>query len=460
MADVVILGAGLTGLSTAYHLEKNNFFNFKIFEKESRAGGLLRSFNENGFTFDFTGHLLHISDKSFYDFLNEIAGIENFFIQDRKSFIYTNERFTPYPFQSNLFGLPENIIYESIAGFINRKTNIKKPNNFHDWVLKFFGPGLGKHFFFPYNKKLLSYDLKKVSPSWTGRFVPQTNLKSIIKSAIKPQNNLNIGYNNKFYYPNNGGIQFLIDKLENKIKSNININFEVTNIDLQNKIIIFKNGHIEKFNLLISTMPLDNLLRLIIDKTDTNFSKQAKNLECNSVINFNLGFNENNIKDKHWIYFPENKYNFYRLGFWQNICKNSAPNNRGSIYGETSYIKANKTQKQIDNLTNKSIEQALNFLNLNIENIVAQKILNLNNAYVIYNSWREKNLLKLHNSLNIQFIHSIGRFGAWRYSSMQEDFLDGQNTAIKILNEIKIKRPQINLEKGFERNGKFTKFLQ
>ena len=43
VAKIVILGAGLTGLSTAYHLEQNNFFDFTIFEKEGTHGGLCRS---------------------------------------------------------------------------------------------------------------------------------------------------------------------------------------------------------------------------------------------------------------------------------------------------------------------------------------------------------------------------------------------------------------------------------
>ncbi len=455
---MVILGAGLTGLSTAYHLEKNNFFNFKIFEKENLPGGLLKSFKQDGFTFDYTGHLLHISDQSFYDFLNETAGIENFFIQNRKSFVYTHEKFVNYPFQANLFGLPENIIYESIVGFINRKKHIKNPKNFYDWVLKYFGSGLGKHFFFPYNTKLLSYNLKEISHSWTGRFVPQTNLKTIINSAIKPQTESRMGYNNKFYYPTNGGIQFLIDKLKNKIKTKINTNFKVTNIDLKNKLLIFDNGHSEKFNILISTAPLDNLLKLIIDKSSTNFSNQAKNLLCNSVINFNLGFNENNIKDKHWLYFPEKKYSFYRMGFWQNICKNSAPKNYSSIYGETSYIQNKITKKQVDNLTYKSIEQALNFLNLKKENIVTQKILNIDHAYVIYNKWREQNLKKLHNNLNTESIYSIGRYGEWKYSSMQEAFLDGKTAAKNILTDLLYSNPQ-NIVQRLKSNEQYKKLL-
>ena len=69
MAEIIIIGAGLTGLSTAYHLEKQGFTDFQIFEKENVPGGLLRSFKSNGFTFDFTGHLLHINNEYFYNFI-------------------------------------------------------------------------------------------------------------------------------------------------------------------------------------------------------------------------------------------------------------------------------------------------------------------------------------------------------------------------------------------------------
>lgn len=436
MTEVAILGAGLTGLSAAYHLEKKDFHNFKIFEKNSSCGGLLRSFKQDGFTFDYTGHLLHISDPYFFDFLNNIAGINNFFIQNRSSYIYTNNKNIPYPFQSNLYGLPKNIISECINGFIKRKQHIKNPENFYEWVLKYFGAGIGKHFFFPYNTKLLSYDLKKITPSWTGRFVPKTDLKTILESA-KDENKNNIGYNSEFYYPKNGGIQFLIEKLETKLKTTVLKNHNATKIDLKNKIITFENGHTEKFKKLITTMPLNNLLLKIDEKTNSNLKNQHKNLLCNTVINFNLGFNKSVIKNKHWIYFPETKYNFYRLGSWSNINKNSAPENHSSIYGEYSYLPNKSIKKDTTKLTEKSISQALQFLKLEKQNIISKKILKLSHAYVIYDHWREKNLKSLHKRLNDLELYSIGRFGEWKYSSMQEAVIDGKNIVDKILQQYK-----------------------
>ncbi len=65
VAKVVILGAGLTGLSAAYHFEKSGFFDYSIFEKCNRVGGLLKTHQESGYTFDHTGHFLHTISSEF-----------------------------------------------------------------------------------------------------------------------------------------------------------------------------------------------------------------------------------------------------------------------------------------------------------------------------------------------------------------------------------------------------------
>lgn len=120
MADIVIIGAGLTGISAAYHLEKKGFSSYRLFEKEQEIGGLCRSVTQDGFTFDFTGHLLHASDPYFSELIAQVVGVENLNSIDRASFIYSHHTFTRYPFQANLYGLPEQVIVDCIAGFVNR----------------------------------------------------------------------------------------------------------------------------------------------------------------------------------------------------------------------------------------------------------------------------------------------------------------------------------------------------
>ncbi|MFH1831883.1 MAG: FAD-dependent oxidoreductase [bacterium] len=440
MPEVVILGAGLTGLSAAYHLEKSSFFDYAIYEKCDRPGGLLRSFSQDDFTFDFTGHLLHINNPDMRAFISNVLGFENLQISHRNSAIYSHNTHTNFPYQMHLYGLPEKVIYECLDGFINRKTHYKKPQNFYDWVHKYFGAGFGKHFFFPYNSKILAYPVKKIHPSWTGRFVPQTTLKAIIHGALRQKSEQNIGYNSSFYYPKTGGIETLIKNIITKLKTKIKTKHEAIKIDLENKKIYFSNGHTETYKYLITTIPLNELLQKTHNSASTLLQNTAHKLLCTSVINFNLGFAQKHISDRHWIYYPEKQTPFYRIGFWDQISQSSVQKNCSAIYGETSYLAGTKTDTQINNLLEKSIRKSLDILAIHKSKIITQKILHLKHAYVIYDAWRDKNITKIHQTLSKKNIYSIGRFGAWRYSSMQEDILDGQNTTNHILLSLNYKK--------------------
>ena len=249
MAKVVILGAGLTGLSTAYHLEKRGFFDFALFEKESTVGGLCRSVMQDGFTFDYTGHLLHTSDAYFRSFIACVVGLDNLNTIDRKSYIYSHNCYSRYPFQINLYGLPIDVIVECIEEFARRKKTRVTPRSFPTWATQTFGKGIAKHFLLPYQKKIFAHSLHNITASWTGRFVPQTSLKDMIQGAIQDNSNTAVGYNAHFLYPKQGGIEFWIHKLANKITTPIHTDFNAETIDLKNRVVQFSNGHTEAFDI-------------------------------------------------------------------------------------------------------------------------------------------------------------------------------------------------------------------
>jgi len=51
MRDIVILGAGITGMATAHHLKKKGL-NFEVLEQADRIGGVIHSVKENGFLYE------------------------------------------------------------------------------------------------------------------------------------------------------------------------------------------------------------------------------------------------------------------------------------------------------------------------------------------------------------------------------------------------------------------------
>lgn len=431
MATIVILGAGLTGLSTAYHLEKAGFYDYKLFEKEPTTGGLCRSIKQDGFTFDYTGHLLHVNDPYFKSLLAELIGPEALGTINRRSYVYSHDTYTHYPYQMNLYGLPDQVIADCVEGYVLRKEN-KKPKSFLDWVMSSFGEGFARHFFIPYQSKIFAHDITKISASWTGRFVPQTSLQDIIKGALHPKSPDPVGYNAQFFYPVAGGIQFWVDGLARKLHNKIYTDYQVISVDAQKKVVSFADGSEEPYDILVSTMPLDYLIKNIKEPATSNLRPARNKLLCNGVVNFNLGI-EGELTDKHWIYFPEDQYPFYRLGFPHNFSDTMAPKGHSSLYGEFAYMPGAKNKKES---LSRSIAQTKKLFNLNDERIVTTAVLDIAHAYVLYTFWREKHLTGLLQHLQNMSIYSIGRYGAWKYASMQEGVLDGKHTAEQLLTQL------------------------
>lgn len=431
MAKVVLIGAGLTNLSVAYHLEQAKFTDYTMFEKDPSVGGLCRSLQQDGFTFDYTGHLLHVNDDYFKQFLQTITSLSEFVAVNRRSYIYSHNVYTHYPFQVNLFGLPPAVIAECIEGYVQRPTFKHKQISFYQWALQQFGAGIVKHFFAGYQEKIFAYDTTKIASSWTGRFVPPTSLQAIIAGALQAPKDQQIGYNASFLYPKTGGINAWVAQLAATITQPVSTNYCVESIDVANKIITFTNGDFERYETLVSTMPLPVLLGLIKEPASSSLKKAQKKLQCSSVLNINLGINKPDLTDKHWIYLPEKTFLPYRVGFYHNFSASMAPAGCSSLYAEVAYQQAAGIHKQTAIAT--TVVQLQKLLGFTSSEIATQKVLDIPHAYVIYDFWRERHIEKIHERLRSYNIHAIGRYGAWKYSSMQEAVLEGRDMANSLI---------------------------
>ncbi len=426
MVKVLIAGSGLTGLSAAYHLEKKATFDVSIVEKLSVPGGLLRSETVSGFTFDHTGHYLHINDEYFRYFLETVFGFAQLQTIERKAAVYNNQVLVEYPYQMHLYGQPLSVIIDCIEGFMKRSDRYKNPATFYQWVLKYFGKGFGEHFFFPFNGKLLAYDVKKIHPSWTGRFVPKIELDNLLQGALTNKKTT-AGYNSNFFYPKQGGISGLITALIKRLFSPIAYEHEVVEVNVDLKKVFFANGTVKSYDYFISTMPLNILLKKLKGHAVDKISLASRKLLCNTVINYNIGVDYHIPCDQHWIYFPERAYRAYRVGFWSNVSRSLAPEGSSSLYGECSFLPGRITEDGKKRLRDEAIAQTCKVFDIPSQSIIMQKNLVLEHAYVIYDAWRERNLTSLLAQLKEWNIYSIGRFGEWKYSSMQEAVLDGRS---------------------------------
>ena len=422
---VVIIGSGPTGLSCAKKLKRK--VDYIVFEKDTEIGGLAKSIKKSDFVFDYSGHLLHLRWKETSNFIFKILN-NNILKIKRNAQIYLDGYYVDYPFQINLYNLPIEIKSKCVSDFIKtyRRKN-SKTNNFYEWALNTFGKSICRYFMFPYNEKLFSYDIKKLTTNWLGDFVPKPDINLVLKGAYQKKIE-NIGYNPVFYYPKYGGIGSLTKEISLNLK-NIYTNSYVTFIDFHKKTIILKDGSKVKYDILVNTSPLKYLI--INSNAPYNIKKAAEKLKHNRVYILNLGIRKNNFR-QHWIYFPEKKFMFYRLGFYTNFSKKLAPQNFSSMYIEFStdekgYINFKEIEK-------KTIKDLINLKIIKNEDDIKTTLwLSAECAYVIYDNEREENLKIIFNYLEKNSVISTGRYGGWKYSFIEENIKDGFEAAKKIL---------------------------
>ena len=144
---VVILGGGLTGISTAAHLRAP----WLLFERDERLGGHARTDERDGYRFDKTGHWLHLRDPGIKKLVDECC--PGGWWGSRAGRISTACDALPY--QANLLAAPE-VIRECLVGVVEAKlarAPTRAPVNFEDYCLRHFGAGISKHFMIPYNER-------------------------------------------------------------------------------------------------------------------------------------------------------------------------------------------------------------------------------------------------------------------------------------------------------------------
>lgn len=71
--NIVIVGAGLTGLTMAFYLKKAGI-NFKMVEKASRTGGVIQTINENGFVYETGPNTGVISHPELAELFEDLTG--------------------------------------------------------------------------------------------------------------------------------------------------------------------------------------------------------------------------------------------------------------------------------------------------------------------------------------------------------------------------------------------------
>lgn len=330
---IVILGAGLAGISSSYHIGHDKCI---IYEKNAYPGGHIYSYQKDGFTWDEGPHV-SFTKNSYVKELFEKNTSGKFLDYAVKTTNYYEGNWIPHPAQSNLWAIPQPLRQNCLDNFIetrNTKSNIT-PKNYQEWLEAAFGITFANNFPKRYTEKYWTVSPQMLSIDWVGErvFYPDVDqVKKGFHAPLKEQTH----YIKTIRYPENGGYFSFAKPLYEG--ADIRLNKEVREIRLRNKEIKFADGSTHTYEKLINTLPLPSFIQMCKEATP-EVIEASKTLSCSSLLLVNVVVDHPTAREENWIYvYDEEKYST-RINCTELLSPNNAPKGKSGIQVEVYFSK-------------------------------------------------------------------------------------------------------------------------
>lgn len=270
---VAIIGGGITGLALGWNLKKKGI-DFTLFEKNNRTGGVITSIQRDGFLFEKGPHSCRTRGGRATLELVEELGLEQEVISAspaaKKRYFYSQGKFKQVPSCPVSFLLspwrmgvlkalwndwrtpPGDGNDESIYQFVCRRLNVQ----------------LAEEIFDPFVTGIFAGDIRNLSiqacfpimSSWErehgglikGLLATRKKQKKSADGSPFIQKMLKTSL-----FSFRGGMQTLTNKLEEKLRSHIQLNKEASKLEKKGEKweISFKDGSVQQFDRLFLTIP-------------------------------------------------------------------------------------------------------------------------------------------------------------------------------------------------------------
>jgi protoporphyrinogen oxidase len=290
----------------------------------------------------------------------------------------------------------------------------------------------------PYNFKVWAYPPELMNAVWVGERVAVTDLKRVLHNLVYAKDDVSWGPNNTFRFPVRGGTGAIWRACAERLpQDRLCFRTTVTGIDLDRHEVTTAEGGTLKYETLISTIPLRELIRLS-GQSQFNESAERGLLYSSSNI-FGIGLRgapPEHLRTKCWMYFPEDNCPFYRVTIFSNYSPNNVPDikKNWSLMAEVS----ESPRKPVDHarLLEQVIEGMLaTRLIERREDIVSTWKYRAGYGYPTPGLERDAALAKILPFFESKSVYSRGRFGLWKYEVSNQDhsFMQGVEMVERLL---------------------------
>jgi protoporphyrinogen oxidase len=450
---ILIIGAGPAGLACAWELSKNKSCEIEIWEKEGKAGGMSRSIKNQNYLFDIGGHRFFSKILEVNKLWKELLGKE-FIKRLRKSQIFYVNKYFDYPinFQDVMkkFGWKNNL--EFLITFLRAKINKREEISFEDWAINNFGKKLYESYFKEFTQKVWGLPCKQISKDWANQRVKGLSFGSVIKKILGMKKSTQVkSMTENFYYPKYGAGQMYEEMKKSLTKKGVKLKFKTWPKLINNNQVINNKNEKVKFDYLISSVPITEMVKLFKDKKSKKVKMALSKLKFRSFIMLQLVLDEN-LKNKNtWIYVQEPSVDVGKVQFWHNWSKKMSKKNN-SLGVEYYCQEGDEIWKMSKtDLVKKAKEELVKIrLIKKSTKVISSKVIKVPFAYPIYEIGYKKNLDVIRKYLEKEKrIISIGRSGLFKYNNMDHSIYTGFLAARNILGNRKYDLWEVNQDENY-----------
>jgi len=421
--DYCIVGAGPSGLTLAYKLLQGGC-RVLVIERESRVGGLAKSYNYDGHIFDTGPKRFHTDDPIVVDFIHHVMEMIRI---KRSTEVYFMGKFFEWPLNAkDLVRLPINIAAKSFLDML-QKRDVNDPTSFHEYISSKYGETLYAHFFEPYTHKFLRWDPEDIHSDWASTGINRTvidkrlqnkanTLLDMFKSVMLPEK-----IETEFLYPNEGGFGGFYEKLLELCQSyeNFHVVCDNTITELEDNGNIFnaltKKGETYSFDQLIWSGNLNDLVGII--------SPNHQKVNYLNTIFYNIICKEIGIKEKRsqWIYVSKGDSLVSRITCMKEFAPYTCKEGYYNMLCELTDSQANPIYfKDPEKYTSGILDEVISMSIIkDTKYVEAVKINPVVDTYPIYRRSYIKDFASAAGTIKqySKRIHLLGRCGAFWYNN-------------------------------------------
>lgn len=417
MSNNVILGAGIAGISAAYHLKQKGE-NSVIFEKDNDWGGLCGFFEIDGFRFDRFVHFTFAKDEKIAELFAKSSPL---YAHPPVSYNYWRGCWLKHPAQNNLAPLPIEEKVKIIDSFVNRpRKDVAEISDYAEWLRVQYGDYFAENFPFAYTRKYWGVEAKQLETKWVGNRLHVSPLPEVLRGAFAEQQE-NFYYTKFMNYPKKGGFRSIMNECRKGL--DIRLNKKAVRIDTAAKQVEFDDGTVENYDNLISSLPLPEIIKMISDVPE-NVQNAAKQLRWTCGYQVSLGFNRPDVAKYLWFYIYDENVPPARVYSPNLKSPDNAPEGCSSLQAEIFFANGAKVvDKNI--ILQKTVEKMKEICQFNDSDVVVKDIRFEPYANIIFTPEIYESRKVVREWLQAQGIKTIGRFGEWDYLWSHQAFESG-----------------------------------